>query len=122
MAKLHRRNGSQSNIFRFKLLDSASTTGAGKTGLAYNSSGLIISTIGDNESSPTVYTSAGSTVEDITTLGTFAAPTATKIRLKEVDPTNHPGLVEVQIADARMAVTNAKELVISIQCTGVVQA
>lgn len=120
MAKVAFKNGVTSVILRVKLLDSSSTTGAGKTGLTFSSSGLIISTIADNEASATVYTSAGSTTETVTTLGTFAAPTATKCRFKEVDATNHPGLYEIQIADARYAVSNARSVIISVQCTGAV--
>ncbi len=107
------KNGQASNVFRVKLRDSSLTTGAGLTGLSSSSTGLIISTIADNESAATAYTVAGSTVEGITTLGTFAAPTATKVRFKEVDATNHKGLYEVQIADARFAVSSAKSLTVS---------
>ena len=105
---------------RVLLKDSASVTGGYKTGLTSASSGLIVSTIADNEAAPTVYTAAGSTIETITTLGTFAAPTATKCRFKEVDATNHPGLYELQIADARFAVASARGLTITVQCTGCV--
>jgi hypothetical protein len=108
------KRGQGSIVLRVKLLDSSATTGAGKTGLTSSSSGLIISTIADNEASATVYTQAGSTIESITTLGTFAAPTATKCRFKELDATNHPGIYEIQIADARYAVSNAKSILISI--------
>lgn len=113
------KNGQTSVILRFFLQDSASTAGAGKTGLGIASAGLIISTIASNEATPTVYTAAGSTIETITTLGTFAAPTATKCRFKEVDSTNHPGLYEVQLADARFAVSSARTLLISIIATGI---
>jgi hypothetical protein len=106
--------GQGSVLLRVKILDSAATTGAGKTGLSSASSGLIISTIADNEAAATVYTVAGSTIESITTLGTFAAPTATKCRFKEVDATNHKGLYEIHIADARWAVSSAKSVVVSI--------
>jgi len=106
--------GQTSIVLRVKILDSAATTGAGKTGLTFSSSGLIISTIADNEATATSYTQAGSTIETITTLGTYAAPTATKCRFKEVDATNHKGVYEIQIADARFAVSNAKSLLISI--------
>ena len=88
------KNGQGSIIIRAKLLDSSSTTGAGLTGLLFSSTGLIISTIADNEATATAYTAAGSTTETITTLGTYAAPTATKCRFKEVDATNHKGLYE----------------------------
>jgi hypothetical protein len=101
-------------VLRVKILDSSVSTGAGKTGLTSASSGLIISTIADNESSPTAYTAAGSTIETISTLGTYAAPTATKCRFAEVSSTNHPGVYEIQIADARFAVSNAKSLLVSI--------
>lgn len=108
------KNGQTSVVLRFKLLDSSSTTGAGLTGLSSASSGLIISTIADNEASATAYTVAGSTVESITTLGTYAAPTATKCRFKELDSTNHKGVYEFQFADARFAVSSAKSLLISV--------
>ncbi len=107
-------NGQTSVVVRVKIRNSSVATGAGLTGLAYNSTGLIISTIADNESSPTTYTVAGSTIETITTLGTFATPTATKCRFKEVDSTNHKGVYEIQIDNARYAVSNAKSLLISI--------
>lgn len=107
-----RKNGATSNLIRVALKNS--TTGAPLTGLTSASSGLIIGTIADNEASATAYTVAGSTIETITTLGTFAAPTSTKARFKEVDATNHPGLYEIQIADARFAVSNARKLVVSL--------
>jgi len=108
------KRSATSIILRVKILNSSATTGAGLTGLTYSSSGLIISTIADNESSATPYTQAAGNIEDISTLGTYAAPTAGKCRFKEVDSTNHPGVYEIQIADARFAVSNAKFLLISI--------
>ena len=105
------KSGQTSVILRVKIRDS--TTGQGKTGMSSASAGLIISTIADVESAATAYTQAGSTIEAVTTLGTYLAPTATKCRFKEVDATNHPGLYEIQIADARYAVANAKSLVVS---------
>lgn len=114
MAKVSWKNGITSVILRVNIPDTTSVIGGGKTGLTFASSGLIIATIADNEASGTAYTQAGSTVETITTLGTFAAPTATKCRFKEVDPTNFPGLYEIQIADARWAVSGARSLIISL--------
>lgn len=113
------KNGVTSVILRFFLPDSASIVGAGKTGLGIASAGLIISTLASTEAAPTVYTAAGSTIETISTLGTFAAPTATKCRFKELDATNHPGVYEVQIADARFAVANARNLLITVLATGI---
>jgi hypothetical protein len=107
------RNGQTSVVLRVKLRNSSVSTGAGLTGLTSASSGLIISTIADNEATATVYTVAGSTIETIATLGTFATPTATKCRFKEVDATNHKGTYELQLANARYAVASAKSLTIS---------
>src|SRR5579862_8656582 len=101
-----------SNIVRFKLRNSS--TGVGLTGLTGSSSGLIISTICDVESSATTYTAAASHIQTIATLGTFSAPSASECRFGEVDSTNHPGLYEFQFADARFSVSNAKRLVISV--------
>lgn len=109
--------GQDSIVLRCILRDSS--TGQGKTGLTSASSGLIIGTIADNEAATTVYTSVGATIETITTLGTYAAPTATKCRFKEVDGTNHKGLYEIQIANARFSVVSSKGITISLQCTGV---
>lgn len=112
--KLAVKNGITSLILRVKILDTAVTTGAGKTGLSHSSSGLIISTIADNEATATAYTQVASNVETITTLGTFAAPTSGKCRFKEVDATNHPGIYEIHIANARWAVSNARSVIVSI--------
>lgn len=95
-------------------MDSTSTTGAAKTGLTSASAGLIISTIADNEATATAYTQAAGNIESISTLGTFTSPTAGKCRFKEVDATNHPGLYEIQIADARWAVSGARSLIVSV--------
>jgi hypothetical protein len=112
MAKLELGASPTSVVLRVKLLDSSVTTGAGLTGLAYDSAGLIISTIQIGEATATAYTQAGGTIETISTLGTYAAPTATKCRFKEVDSTNHKGVYEIQIANARFASTNS--LIVSI--------
>jgi hypothetical protein len=99
---------------RVFILDTTSTTGAGKTGLAYNSGGLIISTIASNEAGATAYTTTN--LDTITTIGTTggAAPATGKAGFKEIDSTNHPGMYEIQIADARFAVSNARSLVITV--------
>jgi hypothetical protein len=127
MFKLNLGVSPASVILRVFLSDSSATTFAGKTGLTSASSGLIISTIKNGEATPTAYTQAGSTIETIATLGTYAAPTASKCRFKEVDATNHPGLYEIQLADARLAstpslivtisgVSNLRQEQIEVQC------
>jgi hypothetical protein len=108
------KRGQGSIVLRVKILNSSVATGAGLTGLSSASSGLIISTIADNEATATAYTVAASNVETVTTLGTFAAPTAGKCRFREVDSTNHKGVYEIQLADARFGVSNAKSLLVSV--------
>ncbi len=106
------KNGQGSVILRTKIRKLS--TGNGFTGLAFNTSGLIISTIADNEATPTVYPVATSKVEAVNALGFWSAPTATKCRFSKVDDTNHPGLVELQLDNARFTVLNAKSLWVSI--------
>ena len=108
------RRGQGSIILQVKILNSSVSTGAGLTGLSNTSSGLIIATRADTESTSTAYTVAASNVETITTLGTYQAPTSGKCRFREVDSTNHKGIYELQFADARFAVSGAKSLLISI--------
>lgn len=98
---------------RFRVVLKHATTGIGLTGLTEVSAGLIISTIADNEATTTRYRASSSEIETITTLGTFAAPSTNKCRFKEVDATNHKGLYEIQLADARVAVASARKLVVS---------
>ncbi len=96
------------------LIRNATTPKDGLTGLSSASSGLIIGTIADVESTSTNYTVAASNVETITTLGTFQAPSSGKCRLREVDPTNHPGTYEIHLATARLAVANATYLNVTL--------
>lgn len=102
---------STSNIIRLKIINTS--TGNGYTGLTSGSANLRIAAIADNAASTTAYTQAGATIESITTLGTYAAPTATKVRFKEVDATNHPGIYELQFSNATFSPSSAKSLLIS---------
>jgi len=88
------------------------------TGLTHSTSGLLIGTIADNEPTTVVYAQASSNIETISTLGTWAAPTSSKCRFKEVDATNHPYLYELQFADARFGVASAKRLIITVSGGG----
>lgn len=103
-----------SRIIRVKIIDSASLTGAGKTGLTYASSGLVVSTMASSEATPVYYTSAAGTIEAVSVLGTYAQPTATKCRFSEVSATYHPGLYEIQLADARFSVAGASHLIVTV--------
>lgn len=107
-------NGATSIIVRMKILSQATAYPSGLTGLTQASAGLVIGTIADNEATTTAYTQAGGTIQTIPTLGTYAAPSASNCRFKEVDATNHPGVYELQFANARYAVSNSKYLLISI--------
>lgn len=113
MSLISYKLGQSSVVLRVKL---RSTTAPypGATSLTNASSGLRIAVIADNEATTTAYTSAASNVETIATLGAYAAPTAGKCRFREVDATSHPGLYEIQVADARLAVSSSKSVVISI--------
>ncbi|GAC1475651.1 MAG: hypothetical protein NVSMB9_28550 [Isosphaeraceae bacterium] len=108
------KNGQTSVIIQVKLRDSTSTSGAGLKALTNASTGLRISTRADNEAVATSYTAAGALIDTIATLGTYAAPTATHCRFRELDATNHPGDYEIQLSDARFAVAGAKSLLLSI--------
>lgn len=112
MAKLSLAHSSTSVILRGKIRDSTQSDGRGLTGLTSGSASLRIAVISDVEAATTAYT--GSNLETITTLGTYAAPTSGKARFKEVDATNHPGIYEIQLADARYSVSNAKSMLVSV--------
>ena len=95
MAKYEVTRGDTSVMIRVFLQSNAVTTGAGLTGLTNASTNLQISMIRQLSSTPEVYT--GADIETITTIGTYAAPTAsTNIRFKAVDGTNMPGWYELQ--------------------------
>lgn len=115
MQEITLKQGAASVKFRVKLYDSSVTTElVGLTGLTSGSAGLTISTIHDNEAAPVSYT--GANLETITTLGTYAAPTANnKCRFREVSAANLPGIYEIQLADTRFSGNlTSKELLISI--------
>jgi len=108
MAKLSRMKGTTSQIFHIFVQDSSSTTGAGLTGLTYNSASLACKYINSGG------TLSGSiTPQDITTLGTYQAPTAnTNIRFKEVNsasPTQ--GIYELHVHDDWMNLTGGNLII-----------
>lgn len=107
-----RKFAATSNMVRVKILDSSATTGVGLTGLTYASSGLVIDLIADN--SPTAYhykSAAPATIEDVTTIGTYQAPSASNCRFKAVDATNFPGLYEIHFLDGCFDDSGAKSLI-----------
>lgn len=104
MAKNTIPRGETSVIRHIFIQDSTSTSGAGKTGLAYNTSSLTA-----------YYIYAGSTItaltiEDITTLGTYAAPTSNvHMRFKEIDSTNMPGMYELHFHNDWFSIANNRK-------------
>lgn len=85
--------GSTSLVEVVDLMDSASTVGAGKTGLAYNTASLTCYYKRSNGSA-----SVPVTLVNITTLGTFVSG-----GFKEIDATNQPGSYEFHPPNAAFA-------------------
>ena len=109
------KDGAVSAMFEVQLYDATKTaTNGGLTGLTNASAGLIIGTRCDVESAVTAYTQAGGTIQTIATIGTYVAPSTGNIRFAQVDATNAPGLYQVQILNARLAVAGAKYITITI--------
>lgn len=101
-----------SNIIRVLAL---ATDGTSFTTLAHDTSGLKVGIIANNSDTPATYTTTN--LETITTAGTYAAPTSGKVRVKEVHESYHPGIIEIQAADALFDDAGSKSLIVSL--TGV---
>ena len=101
-------------IFHVFAQDSTSTSGAGKASVAFSS--FTCYYIRNGEA-----ISGAITPQDITTIGTYAAPTAnTNIRIKAVDNTNMIGIYEVQIHLDWVNTTNScQSLTIFLSAAGV---
>jgi hypothetical protein len=109
------KNGAVGVMVQVELYDSTKTaTNGGLTGLTNSSTGLIIGTRCDNEAAFTTYTQAGGTIQTIATPGTYAAPSANNCRFVQIDSTNAPGLYEIQLLNARIAVSGAKYITITV--------
>lgn len=119
MAKLSIKAGSTSVSLNIFIQDSSATNGSGKTGLAYNSSGL------------TAYYALPLQVSTAITLADLTAVTSpyTSGGFKEIDATNMPGWYRFDVPNAvfnygRFAsihlqgVTNMAPLPIEIQIIG----
>lgn len=100
-------------IFHVFVQDSSVGTGAGKTGLAYTSFSCRYIRNGET-------ISGAITTQDITTIGTYQAPTAnTNIRIKLVDDTNMPGIYEVHLHPDWVNTTNScQSLTIFLSASG----
>lgn len=106
--------GSTSNVLRLAFAAGSSQPLTGLNPLQSN--GFTLSAVADVEATTTSYV-CGPTAgfQTIATLGVYAAPDAGKARLKELDSTHHPGVYELQLDDARFAVTGSKHLLISLK-------
>lgn len=94
MAKLQLKVGATSQRVFVFIQDSTATTGVGKTGLAFNSSGLKWYTAREDDGN-----AAGTSVSPVTaTKGTFASG-----GFVEKDATNMPGVYEIGIPNASLA-------------------
>lgn len=92
MAKYQITKGATSQIFQIFIADSSSTTGAGKTGLAFNTSSLTAYYHRDTDTTATAISLVTMTV------GTF-----TSSGFKEIDATNMPGWYQLCPPNAALA-------------------
>jgi hypothetical protein len=90
--KLARKVGATSQILQIFIADSSSTTGAGLTGLVFNSSGLTAYYNRDTDASPTAISLVTMTV------GTF-----TSSGFKEISSANMPGWYQLCVPNAALA-------------------
>lgn len=106
------KKGATSQSVYFEVLDSTSTTGGRKTGLAYNTASL------------TAYYARNGGAATSITLATLAAANSAYSSggFKEVDATNMPGVYRLDVPDAAFA-SGADSVVVTIRgATGMVQA
>ena len=117
MPNLSIHQGATSKIVRLFIKDSSVTTGAGKTGLAFNTASLTAYYIKEGDTSTTAITLVTTTV-GVWVSGGFV----------EVDATNAPGLYELSLPNAAIAsgkaltvclkgATNMTETVLEYQLT-----
>lgn len=103
MAKLSLVKGTTSYIAQVFIQDSSSTTGAGLTGLVFNSGSMTAYYHRDTDTTATVMTLVTMTVGTWTSLG-----------FKEIDATNMPGWYQLGIPNAALA-TGAKNIGIHLK-------
>ena len=118
MAKLSRKKGIQSQILHIFIQDSSSTTGAGLAGLAFDSASLACRYINAGGT-----LSGAITLQTITTLGTYEAPTAnTNMRFKEVSSASpSQGVYEIHIHNDWMNLTGGSLVIMLAGATNMAQ-
>lgn len=107
MAKLTVKAGSTSRREYIFIQDSTSTTGAGKTSLAYNTSGL-----------KAYYVRPGATSTAITIVTQTVTGSYSSGGFVEVDSTNMPGVYRFDVPDAAFAASSDKVIVMLSGATG----
>ena len=112
MAKISRQIGTISQIFSVFVLDTTSTTGAGKTGLT-NANFTAYYKINTGSASVAITLDASSGV----TLGTYEPSNAAHGAIKEIDATNMPGLYEFQVPNNGLA--SGDEVVFMLTGSGI---
>ena len=118
MAKLSRKKGITSQILHVFIQDSSSTTGAGLTGLAFDSASLACRYINGGGT-----LSGAITLQTITTLGTYQAPTAnTNMRFKEVSSASpSQGIYELHLHNDWMNLTGGSLVIMMAGATNMAQ-
>ena len=99
--KLKIKAGSTSRTVRFLVLDSTATDGSGKTGIAYNASGLVVYYLPEGDASATQITLASGTT------GTYSSG-----GWSEVDATYMPGIYELGLPDAVIDATSDGSVIV----------
>lgn len=107
MAKLTIKAGATSRREYVFILDSTSTTGAGKTGLTSGSGGL-----------KAYYVRPGANAVSISITSVTVTGSYTSGGFVEVDPTNMPGVYRIDIPDAVFAASADKAIVMLSGATG----
>lgn len=107
MAKLSVLAGATSQSFTIFIQDSSVTTGAGLTGLVYNTASLVA-----------YYTFTGTnTAATAITLATLAASNSAYSSggFKEIDATNMPGVYRLDIPNAALATAKGRSVVVMLK-------
>src|SRR3972149_1717259 len=118
MAKLSRKKGVTSQILHIFIQDSSATTGAGLAGLLFSSAGLACKYINAGG-----VLSGAITLEDITTLGTYQAPTLnTNMRFKELNSASpSQGMYELHVHNDWMNLTGGSLVIMLAGATNMAQ-
>jgi hypothetical protein len=89
--------GATAVVLHLFLPDASSSQGAGRTGVGPATNGLVVALIRPGDAGPVAYTSATGTIEPISALGTWVAPTEGRCRWRELEATLLPGWYELQL-------------------------